>query len=119
MCRARSVILGRMKCSNAFRRRALSVRASATLFAAAVASISSCRHLEPTPTGPDAVTRALRDKIDTSVVIYAENRAFDNLYGNFPGAHGLAEVMGADGRPLPSYLPQVDRDGSVLPTLPP
>ena len=25
-------------------------------------------------------------KVDTIVVIYAENRAFDNLYGNFPGA---------------------------------
>ena len=67
----------------------------------------------------DPTTRALRSKIDIIVVIYAENRAFDNLYGNFPGAHGLSEVIGRDGRPPPAYPPQVDRDGSVLPSLPP
>src|ERR1700728_4375142 len=67
----------------------------------------------------DPTTRALRSKIDTIVVIYAENRAFDNLYGNFPGAHGLSDVIDRDGRPLPAYAPQVDRNGSVLPALPP
>jgi acid phosphatase len=66
----------------------------------------------------DAATRALRSRIDTIVVIYAENRAFDSLYGNFPGAHGLSEVIDRDGRPLPAYVPQVDRNGSVLATLP-
>jgi acid phosphatase len=70
-------------------------------------------------TGADSTTRALRSKIDTIVVIYAENRAFDNLYGNFPGAHGLGEVVDSGGRPLPAYVPQIDRDGSVLPVLPP
>src|SRR6202166_958537 len=69
--------------------------------------------------GGDATTRALRSRIDTIVVIYAENRAFDNLFGNFPGAHGLSEVVDRDGRPLPAYVPQVDRNGSVLATLPP
>jgi acid phosphatase len=66
----------------------------------------------------DATTQALRSKIKTIVVIYAENRAFDNLYGNFPGAHGLGDVVDADGHPLPAYFPQLDRDGSVLPKLP-
>ena len=69
--------------------------------------------------GRDATTRALRSKIDTVVVIYAENRAFDNLYGRFPGAHGLGDVLDEVGRPLSTYAPQVDRDGSVLATLPP
>ena len=69
--------------------------------------------------GGDPTTRALRSKIGTIVVIYAENRAFDNLYGNFPGAHGLSEVIGRDGRPRRAYVPQVDRNGSVLPALPP
>ena len=64
-------------------------------------------------------TQALRADIDTIVVIYAENRAFDNLYGNFPNARGLREVVGPDGRPTASYIPQVDRDGKVLATLPP
>jgi len=71
-----------------------------------------------TPSGSDS-TRALRAQVDTIVVIYAENRAFDNLYGNFPGARGLAEVVDRDGKPTPAYAPQRDRDGSILPVLPP
>ena len=66
-----------------------------------------------------ATTRALRAKIDTIVVIYAENRAFDNLFGDFPGAHGLSDVVDENGRPRTSYVPQLDRDGSVLANLPP
>jgi acid phosphatase len=67
----------------------------------------------------DPTTRALRNEVETIVVIYAENRAFDNLYGNFPGARNLSEVIDRDGKPLPAYLPQVDRDGRVLTVLPP
>ncbi len=52
------------------------------------------------------------DKIDTVVVIYAENRSFDNLYGYFPGANGLRRVT-------PAMALQRDRDGSVLKELPP
>jgi phospholipase C len=32
------------------------------------------------------------DDVQTIVVIYAENRSFDNLYGSFPGADGLANA---------------------------
>lgn len=88
----------------------------------AVAAAASCSDRAPlaTPARPsDPTTRALRSKVDTIVVIYAENRAFDNLFGNFPGARGLGEVVDAAGRPLPAYVPQIDRNGSVLPTLPP
>jgi acid phosphatase len=67
----------------------------------------------------EATTRALRAKVSTIVVIYAENRAFDNLYGNFPGAVGLGDVLDRDGHPRPAYAPQRDRDGTVLPVLPP
>ena len=52
------------------------------------------------------------DQIKSIVVIYAENRSFDNLYGFFPGANGLRRVTGAASR-------QVDRDGSVMKQLPP
>ena len=91
---------------------------------AAVLALSSCAQHEFTaPAGArhsaQHVTRALRKDIDTIVVIYAENRAFDNLYGNFPGARGLSEVVDRDGNPLPAYHPQLDRDGKVLPVLPP
>jgi phospholipase C len=42
--------------------------------------------------------------IETVVIIYAENRSFDNLYGHFPGADGLANVR-------PGSSAQVDREG--------
>jgi acid phosphatase len=51
-------------------------------------------------------------KIQTIVVLYAENRSFDALYGAFPGANGLANVT-------PQMALQRDRDGSVLKELPP
>jgi acid phosphatase len=50
--------------------------------------------------------------IEHIVVIYAENRSFDNLYGLFPGADGIANA-------LPERYQQVDRDGRLLPRLPP
>lgn len=54
--------------------------------------------------------------IDTVVVIYAENRGFDNLYGLFPGANG---IPGVNPSARGGYSPQVDIDGAVLPVLPP
>ena len=55
---------------------------------------------------------ATLDDIQTVVVIYAENRSFDNLYGTFPGANGLANASAE------SRL-QKDRDGAPMPVLPP
>jgi acid phosphatase len=52
------------------------------------------------------------------VVIYAENRSFDGLYGNFPGANGLSAVVDANGNPTAAYVKQLDRDGTVLAKLP-
>src|SRR5262249_44800521 len=45
----------------------------------------------------------LQDKVDTIVVIYAENRGFDNIYGAFPGANGI---------PSTGIVDQKDRDAS-------
>jgi acid phosphatase len=56
--------------------------------------------------------RAGLDKIEHIVVIYAENRSFDNLYGLFPGAYGIANAT-------PEQYTQVDFDGKPLPHLPP
>ncbi|HXJ82343.1 MAG TPA: acid phosphatase [Candidatus Methylomirabilis sp.] len=57
------------------------------------------------------------EQIDHIVVIYAENRSFDHLYGLFPGAEGIADAtaeqrtqLDHDGRPLP-HLPPVYTDG--------
>lgn len=44
------------------------------------------------------------------VVIYAENRGFDHLYGLFPGANGIA-------RATPEQTTQLDHDGKPLPEL--
>ncbi len=44
------------------------------------------------------------------VVLYLENHSFDNLYGEFPGADGLASARGA--------APQVDSFGKPFATLP-
>jgi acid phosphatase len=92
---------------------------------AAAAALCSCTQKDlrsaPERSSGDAaaITLALQSKISTVVVIYAENRAFDNLYGNFPGARNLSEVMDRNGKPKAAYFPQVDRNGSVLPVLPP
>ncbi len=59
--------------------------------------------------GIPACSGADLNSITNIVVIYAENRSFDNLYGSFPGANGIRNA---------NYL-QVDRDGSPLRELPP
>lgn len=51
------------------------------------------------------------DKIENIVVIYLENRSFDNLYGLFPGANGIANAGEA--------AIQVDREGKPFERLPP
>jgi phospholipase C len=52
------------------------------------------------------------EAIETIVVVYLENRSFIHLLPHFPGTPGIAQ--------LPSQLLlQRDRDGSILPRLPP
>lgn len=51
------------------------------------------------------------DRVENIVVIYAENRSFDMLYGGFPGADGIQKLK------APKFT-QLDRDGSVLKELP-
>ncbi len=52
------------------------------------------------------------DRIRHIVVIFLENRSFDNLYGAFPGANGLSNAS-------ESAKTQVDRDGKPYDKLPP
>jgi acid phosphatase len=52
------------------------------------------------------------DRIGTIVVIYAENHSFDNMYGMFPGANGVADASAES-------KTQRDHDGKPLATLPP
>ncbi len=68
----------------------------------------------PAETGGPAATAvdAALARVEHVVVIYGENRSFDNLYGAFPGADGVAQAGAVS-------TTQVDVDGSPLPHLPP
>lgn len=70
-------------------------------------------HLEdpPAPAPPGRAPSGTFDKINHFVVIYLENRSFDNLYGEFKGAEGFSMAA--------NVLPQVDVDGGVYANLPP
>lgn len=67
--------------------------------------VSGCANI-----GPPSDTAVLA-RVQHVLVIYGENRSFDNLYGTFPGANGIANARGT--------MTQVDRNGAVLPVLPP
>jgi acid phosphatase len=56
---------------------------------------------------------SLRKHIQHVVVLFAENRSFNNLFGGFPGLEQPLAKVPAEA------LRQRDRDGSVLATLPP
>ena len=77
---------------------------------ALLAFLSTSAFAVPVPS--QAQTTGGLANIDTVVVIYAENRSFDNLYGSFPGANGLQNVTPENSR-------QVDRDGTEFKELPP
>ena len=89
--------------------------AGATLSSVVAASESAgegkSTALETTLSGPE-LDAALQDNVKTIVVIYGENRSFNNLFANFPGVE----------KPLSAVRPddyrQRDRDGKVLETLP-
>lgn len=73
----------------------------------------SCVAHATTSVEAGTLTEQLKNNIDTIVVIYSENRSFDNLYGKFPGADGIENALKD-----PNLYLQVDRNGSVLPELP-
>ena len=89
--------------------------------AAAILAIAGCTSAPRTPNVGTTVdlTTQLRNDIKNVVVIYAENRSFDNLFGKFPNANGINAVL-INGRPSTAYVKQKDRNGvTVLPVLPP
>ena len=81
-------------------------------------TLGGCNLFESKPTTPKttadlALDRTLQAKVRHIVVIYAENRSFSNLYGNFPGVQYPLESV-----PASRYV-QFDRDGRTpLATLP-
>lgn len=59
-----------------------------------------------------SVDDALRENVRTVVVIYAENRSFNNLFAHFPGLQAPLKDL------KPEHYVQRDRDGSLLANLP-
>jgi phospholipase C len=59
------------------------------------------------PTSLQSAPPASMQRIGHVVVIYAENHSFDNLYGLFPGADGVANAT-------PEQMTQLDHDGQPL-----
>jgi phospholipase C len=65
----------------------------------------------------DPTTLAAFDQnINHIVVVYQENWSFDSLYGFFPGANGIPNATNPDES---LKVPQVDKNGNVITTLPP
>ncbi|MCM2362695.1 acid phosphatase [Pseudomonas sp. SR18] len=84
------------------------------------ATLSACGHTSDAPGKPAArpltpqeLDKALQDQVKTVVVIYAENRSFNNLFADFPGVEKPLSALSA------TDTQQRDRDGSLLSTLPP
>lgn len=68
------------------------------------------RHPPERALSASELDQALRDNVKTVVVIYAENRSFNNVFADFPGTQSPLSTA--------TYEPQRDRDGSVLKALP-
>lgn len=84
------------------------------------ATLSACGNTSEAPSPPvtrpltpQELDKALREQVKTVVVIYAENRSFNNLFADFPGVEKPLSALTA------TDFQQRDRDGSVLPALPP
>lgn len=84
------------------------------------ATLSACGNTSQAPSPPvtrpltpQELDKALREQVKTVVVIYAENRSFNNLFADFPGVEQPLSALTA------KDFQQRDRDGSVLPALPP
>ena len=83
--------------------------------------LAACSTRLKAPELPQAMQR-----IDHLVLIYAENHSFDNLYGMFPGADGIANAsaqsrtqLDHDGRPLKEIVTfQKGKPSEAFPRMP-
>ena len=96
------------------RRRIFQAAAAAGMVAGggALPGVASAAAAPQAAVAKGSLDAKLRAHVKNVVVIYLENRSFNNLFADFPGlAAPLADVPAAGVR-------QRDRDGSVLPALP-
>lgn len=91
-------------------RRRIFQAAAATGIAATLPAVSETASAKPVSNS--SLDAKLKAHVKNVVVIYLENRSFNNLFANFPGT--AAPLSAA----APAACLQRDRDGSVLPALP-
>ncbi|MCU1765147.1 MULTISPECIES: acid phosphatase [Pseudomonas] len=65
------------------------------------------------PLSPAELDKALQAQVKNVVVLFAENRSFNNLFANFPGVEKPLSAL------KPEDFQQRDRDGNLLQKLPP
>ncbi|WP_407730368.1 acid phosphatase [Pseudomonas helleri] len=102
--------------ADASRRRFLAGAAALGVGAATLNVYANTPHDTPVaaePLTPTELDKKLHEQVKTIVVIYAENRSFNNLFANFPGVEKPLSAL------KPADYQQRDRDGSLLNTLPP
>ena len=102
--------------ADASRRRFLAGAAALGVGAATLNVYANSPHDTPVaaePLTPTELDKKLHEQVKTIVVIYAENRSFNNLFANFPGVEKPLSAL------KPADYQQRDRDGSLLKTLPP
>ena len=93
--------------------------AGAAALGVGAATLSACgaseqgRPAQSQSLTPAELDKKLHEQVKTIVVIYAENRSFNNLFANFPGVEKPLSAL------KPADYQQRDRDGSLLQTLPP
>ena len=74
-------------------------------------ALTACTSGSPTKRAHLDPTERTLQRIDHVIIIYAENRSFDNLYGLYPGANGIANASAES-------KTQLDRDGTPFKKLP-
>ncbi|RFP20193.1 acid phosphatase [Duganella sp. BJB488] len=92
-------------------RRRIFQAAAATGMAASLPALGEAATARPAAV-KGSLDAKLKAHIKTVVVIYLENRSFNNLFANFPGTAAPLSAATA------AACQQRDRDGSVLPALP-
>ena len=92
-------------------RRRLFQAATAAGLASSLPVLSESAAAKPA-TAPGSLDAKLKEHVKNVVVIYLENRSFNNLFANFPGTQSPLSAV------TPEAAAQRDRNGSVLPTLP-
>ena len=82
--------------------------ACAVAMGSSIFTVASC---DDSTTPAPVPTATGLNKINHFVIVYLENHSFDNLYGSYPGAEGIASAQ--------DQMLQIDSTGRVYATLPP